>query len=180
MLLTLLALAASSYEPSCTSKSDPSLWWVFSGATGTTSATNDYSCKGMFFGSISCTTTVGLGRLYQTEVNPAGYPLYELRYLPYGDMLGILSFFQKPGMGVLFTPPSTPGLSPAATPPPPSREEYLRLHIEDRLKASAATQGITMHIWYCPEAPVGLPMERLEEIGMKVDPRLASVPVIEP
>ena len=179
MLAVLLAYAASSWEPACSSKSDQSLWWIFTGAPGTTSLTNDYSCKGLFFGSISCPTTVGLGRIYQTGVNSAGYSEYELRYLPYGDTMNIMSFFQKPGLGVLFTPPPKQGDGTLAAPPPATRDELLKMHLEDRVKSSAATMGITLHVWQCAESSVAIDVAWLESLGMKLDMREAPSPLVE-
>lgn len=175
--LAQYAFGAESWQPSCVSRDEPSIWFVLSAAAGGGSATHDYDCKGLFFADISCMQTVGLGRAYAEGKNTLGLTTYVLHYLPYGETLNILSFLNKPGTGVLFKVPTLTGLSPAAMPPPLTPEDLLRLYLIDRQKASAPTQGITLHLWSCPDAPFTPPDDVISPSGMKVVQHVALAPV---
>lgn len=174
------AFAADSIEPSCATRDDKSIWFVLTGGTAGGSPTNDFICKGLFFGDISCTNAVGIGRISPTGITDSGYSTHELRYLPYGDTFAIISFFNKPGSGVLYKLPVITAATPAAMPPPPDPEELLRLHLRERAKASAATQGVTVHIWKCPDAKFEPPTDVLDLLGMKADMRMAKAPLLSP
>ena len=52
--------------------------------------------------------TVGLGKIRATGSSPGGYPMYELRYLPYGDSFAIVNFLNKPDGGVPYKLPAMP------------------------------------------------------------------------
>lgn len=174
--LAALALGASdAWTPKCTTRDDPSVWFVLTGAAGTQAETKDFNCQGLFFGSASCTQSVAMGKINFLEYNNLGKPVYELRYLPAGDLARILGFMEKPGGGVVYNYPTPVGLSPAATPPPPTTAELLRGFLAQRNKASAATKGVTINLWTCPAAsftppddvitPVGMTVQRLEPIA---------------
>ena len=65
-----------------------------------------------------------MGRIDAKGVNELGYATYELRYLPYGETMTILSFLQSPDRGVLYRYPVPVGLTPAAMPPPPIKQSF--------------------------------------------------------
>lgn len=174
-LLASVALAASSWSPKCTAKDDPSVWFVFTAAPDAPPVP-DFDCKGLFFeSSISCTQTIGMGKIRATGVNPAGHPTYELRYLPFGDLMKISAFLNSPGGGVEYKPPAVPAASPAATPPPPKPEDLMRGYLTQRNKASAATKNVTLHVWYCPESPFFLPEDVIVPVGMKPEEHIVPV-----
>lgn len=175
-MLTLfsLAFAAESWTATCPTKDDPSIWFLFSSAADAPPVT-DYDCFGLFFDStIACTQTVGVGKIRAGGTSPGGIPLLELRYLPYGDKTGILTFLQQPGGGVLYKPPAVAATSYAATPPPPSAEDLLRMYLMQRNKASAATNNVTLHVWICPDAGLSPPMDAIEPFGMKLVPHMGK------
>ncbi len=178
MLLTaLFAFASSAWTPTCESRTDTSVWFVLTGATGTTSVTKDFNCDGLFFDGTPCSQTVAVGKIKYKETNNLGRAVHELRYLPYGDITGIVTFLNQPGGGVAYVPPSTAGLSPAATPAPPTSAELLRVYLEKRNKAFAATKGVTINLWTCPDAPFVVPDDVISPVGMIVRKLSPKVPM---
>lgn len=176
-LLSLALAASDAWTPTCESRTDTSVWFVLSGASGTTSETKDFNCAGLFFGSTPCTQTVAVGKIKFLETNNVGRPVHELRYLPYGDLAGVVGFLGKPGGGVAYKYPTPTGLSPAATPPPPTTSELFRGYLEQRNKASAATKGVTINLWTCPDAPFTVPDDLITPVGMTVQRLDARIPL---
>jgi len=169
MLLGLLSLAsaADSWTATCATKDDPSVWFVLSAAPDVPPLA-DYDCKGLFFDStVSCTQTVGVGKIRPDSASAGGIPLLDLRYLPYGDAQTIRTFLSQPGGGVPYKPPATAFSTPAAAPAPLTATDLLEQYLEQRNKASAATKNITLHIWSCPDAKFTPPVDAIEPYGMK-------------
>ncbi len=183
MLLGLLgliapALAADSWNATCTAKDDPSVWFVLAAAPDAPPLP-EFECKGLFFDStLSCTQTVGLGKIRPGATSPGGIPLLELRYLPYGAIPTVVGFLSQPGGGVLYKPPAGPvAATPAAVPPPLNSVELLRFYLEQRAKASAATKNITLHIWSCPDSGFIAPDDAITPYGMKLVEHSGIVPM---
>ena len=180
MLFGLLAaaLAADSWNATCATKNDPSVWFVFSGAPDAPPLP-DFDCKGLFFDStVSCTQTLGVGKIKPSGTSPGGIPLLELRFLPYGDSTTIRSFLSQPGGGVVYKPPAVPAAtSYAAQPPPATASELLGQYLLQRNKASAATANVTLHVWTCPEAPFTAPVDAITPFGMKLQPHVGRTPL---
>lgn len=177
MILWLIgaALAASSWAPTCTAKDDPSVWFIFTSAPDA-KPVPEFECKGVFFETIPCTQTLGLGKIRQTGITNTGYPSYELRYLPSGDIPKIMGFLTQPDGGVLYKPPVVPSASPAATPPPLKTEELMRGYLQQRNKASGPTQNVTLHVWYCPESAFFVPEDVTKPVNLKVEEHIAKAP----
>lgn len=174
MLLALLALlpgalAADSWTATCPTKDDPSVWFVFAAAPDAPPLP-DFDCKGLFFDStVACTQTVGLGKIRPSGTSPGGIPLLELRYLPYGDITGVMGFFSRLDGGVLYkVPPVASPTSYAATPPPSTASELLEQYLTQRNKASAATNNVALHVWTCPDAKFVPPTAAIDPYGMKL------------
>ena len=179
MVFSLLAaaLAADSWTATCPTKDDPSVWFIFMSAPDA-APVPDFDCKGLFFDStLSCTQTVGMGKIKASGTSPGGIPLLELRYLPYGDATTIRTFLSQPGGGVQYKPPTVVAATPAAQPPPPSAGDLLRMYLMQRNKASAATNNVTLHLWICPEAGLEPPMDAIEPFGMKLQPHIGKTPM---
>ena len=179
ILLAFLAEAASSaWVPSCSSRDATNVWFVFEGKPPDKEnpVPPDFICAGLFFETLHCPVSVGIGKVSPTGVNSIGQPTHELRYLPYGDVTQIGGFLNKDGGGVLFKPlyyPATPSIND----PPPDAGELLRQYLIQRKKASQATQGITVHVWTCPDAKFYPPTEEMEPNGMVLKPHTARAPL---
>lgn len=173
-VLASLALAASSWSPQCTSKTDPSVWFVFMAAADA-KPVPEFECKGLFIEQMSCTQTLGFGKIKEAAPTPGGLPTYELRYLPSGDLMTIMTFLNGVGGGVAYKPPAQPAASPAATLPPPKPEDLMRGYLNQRNKASAATKGVTLHVWYCPESPFFVPEDAVTPVGMLLQEHIVPV-----
>lgn len=180
MLIGLLALlsslgahAADSWTATCPTRDDPSVWFVFAAAPLPPEApplASDFDCMGLFFDStVACPQTVGLGKIRPGDTSPGGIPLLELRYLPYGDSAGIVRFLSQPQGGVLYKLPTIAApTSYAATPPPSTASQLLELYLNQRNKASAATNNVALHVWTCPDAKFVPPVAAIEPYGMKL------------
>jgi hypothetical protein len=171
VLLALLSVvhAADSWTAACPTKDDPSVWFVFAAAPDAPPLP-DFDCKGLFFdGTVSCTQAVGLGKIRPSGTSPGGIPLLELRYLPYGDITGIMGFFSRLDGGVLYKAPAVaPPAGYAATPPPSTASQLLELYLTQRNKASAATNNVVLHVWTCPDAKFVPPTAAIDPYGMKL------------
>ncbi|MFZ5477245.1 MAG: hypothetical protein ACOZNI_10775 [Myxococcota bacterium] len=164
-LLPAAMAASSSWTATCSTKDDASVWFVFAQAPDAPAQT-DFDCKGLFFENVACTQSVGIGKIKPTGVSSTGHPQYELRYLPYGDVTSIVTFLNAPGGGVVYKlPPPPPGQTYASTPPPPKPNELLKLYLDQRAKASAATKNVTLHVWSCPDAQFFPPEEAIKPYG---------------
>ncbi|MDP2312408.1 MAG: hypothetical protein Q8P41_05845 [Pseudomonadota bacterium] len=169
------AVAADSWVPTCPTKDDPSVWFVLA-ASPDAPPLPDFDCKGLFFDStVACTQTVGLGKIRPASASPGGIPLLELRYLPYGDIGGIMGFFSRLDGGVLYKVPTVEATSYAATPPPATAEDLLELYLNQRNKASAATNNVTLHVWSCPDAKFHAPVGAIDPYGMKLVEHLGKI-----
>lgn len=179
-MLSLLGLlfAADSWEPVCVKSNDSTVWFVLTSPTP--AVIPDFDCKGLFFGDILCTTSVGFGRVDPKNIDERGYPNWELRYLPYGDKQTILAFLAQPATGVVYRLPRIEASTPAAIPTPPDPEELLRLHLRERAAASNATAGVTVHIWTCPNYKLEAPEDVMTPLGMKAQMHRARPPLVEP
>lgn len=178
LLLTALSLAATNgWVPTCAAKDSPSVWFVFEGKPPEKDApaAPDFVCPGLFFEGVACGSSVGMGKVVQTGVNTIDQPMYELRYLPYGETTSIIGFLNKEGGGVQFKPLDTAVVA-SISDPPPDPAELLRQYLIKRQKASQATQGIVLHAWTCPTAVFSVPIEELEPNGMTYKPHLARAP----
>lgn len=178
LLLATLALAASNgWVPTCATKDAPSLWFVFEGKPPEKDAPAppDFVCPGLFFEGVLCGNSVGMGKVVQTGVNTIGQPLFELRYLPYGETTSIIGFLNKEGGGVAFAPAIMASVA-SVSEPPPDPSELLRQYLIKRQKASQATQGIVLHAWTCPTAVFSAPTEEMEPHGMTYKPHTARAP----
>ncbi len=178
LLFAALALAApSGWTPSCSAKDDGALWFVFEGKPPEKESPSppDFTCPGVFFDSVVCANSVGMGKVTFTAKNTIGQDQYELRYLPYGETTSIVGFLNKVGGGVLFTPIYTPP-TPSMDDPPPNAAELLRQYLIKRQKASQATQGIVLHTWTCPAAGFEAPTEEMDPHGMSHRAHSARAP----
>lgn len=177
MLLSMLASAlftgalftdaqgANAWNATCAARNEASVWFVFAQAPDLPSSP-DFDCKGLFFDNVACAQVIGLGKILSNELSPGGLPLYELRFLPYGDTFTLVNFLNKPDGGVVYKLPPAPKTTYAATPPPASPSELLRLYLTQRNKASAATKNVALHVWTCPEAPFDAPDAVITPVGM--------------
>lgn len=184
----LARAAATQWIPHCATKDENTVWFVLAapapkaekkdGATaapaGPAPVTNpDFSCTGLFFDTVPCTETVVLGKISQIGEKVLE-PVFELRYVPSGETSSILSFLDRTGPNVLFTPKAVPGAT--ASTPPPSREDLFRGWLEKRRLASGATQGVVIHVWICPEGDFSPPDEEITPYGMRLVPHFGRAP----
>jgi hypothetical protein len=196
----LAEAAATQWIPHCSSRTENTVWFVLSakapveekkdgaaaggavggtttapaGGAGGPAVTNpDFSCVGLFFETVPCTETIVLGKITQIGEKILE-PVFELRYVPSGETNAILSFLDRTGPNVLFTPK----VNPAATvnTPPPTREDLFRGWLEKRRLASGATHGVTIHLWICPEGDFSPPDEEITPYGMKLVPHFGRAP----
>ena len=158
--------AANAWNPTCTSSADPSVWFVFTATDPKAAPSTDYDCAGLFYESTACPTTLGLGKISPTGTDSVGYSTYDLRYLPAGDLTTIVMFLNQPGGGVLYKTPSVVATSYAASAPPPQPEDLLSMYLQQRNKASAATTGVALHVWTCPDIDFSVPDELLKPTGL--------------
>jgi hypothetical protein len=160
--LSSLALAASSWNATCSASDDASVWFALLQApTATPSA--DFDCPGFFLDGAACPQTIGFGKVRPTGQQENGKPLYELRYLPYGNIQSIVTFLDRPGGGVLFTPPVVPGLPASLA---TSTADLFEQWLEQRARASQPTKDIAIHMWTCPGATFDLHPMAWEALGM--------------
>lgn len=165
-LVSLQAQAASNaWNPVCTSAADPSVWFVFSATDPKAAPLPEYECKGLFFDTTACPTTLGLGKIRPTGTDTAGYATYELRYLPAGGIPTIMGFLNQPGGGVAYAPPRP---APGAAPAPAQPEELLAAYLQQRNKASAATTGVVLNLWTCPDIALDVPEDLLRPTGLRL------------
>ncbi len=160
--------AANAWTPLCTSSADPSVWFVFSATDPKATPLPDYECSGLFYDTTACPTTLGLGKIRPTGTDAVGYSTYELRYLPAGDLVTIVTFLNQPGGGVLYKTPTVVASSYAASTAPPQPEDLLAMYLQQRNKASAATSGVALHIWTCPDIDFDVPVELLKPTGLQL------------
>jgi hypothetical protein len=125
----------------------------------------------VFLDGVDCTTAVGFGQVRQTTDNHLGRAVWQLRYLPYGDWSVINRFLDRTDQGVLFVPkipPTKPGEVAMPDPDAASLDEahLFARYLAQREKSSAATSGITLHLWTCPEASFEAPETDLAVQGM--------------
>lgn len=170
------ALAADAWTATCPTKDDPSVYFIFTAAADAPPSP-DFDCKGLFFEGMSCMQTVGIGKIKANGLSPGGLPVFELRYLPFGDMTSIVAFLNKPDGGVLYKRPPVAATTYAGTPPPPTPTELFKLYLDQRNKASAATKGITLHTWTCPDAQFYPPEESITPFGMTLSEHLGRSPL---
>lgn len=175
LALALLALhsfspadASTAWNPVCTSAADPSVWFVFTSTDPKATPNPDYDCLGLFYDTTTCLSTLGLGKIKQTGTDSSGYSTFELRYLPAGDLVTIVTFLNQPGGGVLYKTPTVVASSPAAAVAPPQPEDLVSMYLQQRNKASAATSGVAMHLWTCPDLPIDVPNELLTPTGLQL------------
>ena len=175
LTLSLLALitnpaqaASNAWNPVCSSAADPSVWFVFSATDPKATPLPEYDCKGLFFDTTACPSTLGIGKIRGTGADSVGYSTYELRYLPAGALPTIITFLNQPGGGVLYTAPKVPSAGAPTNAPPDQPEDLLALFLQQRNKASAATSGVAMHLWTCPDIPFDVADSLLTPTGMQV------------
>jgi hypothetical protein len=169
VLITNPAQAASNaWNPVCSSAADPSVWFVFSATDPKATPLPEYDCKGLFFDTTACPSTLGIGKIRGTGTDSAGYSTYELRYLPAGALPTIITFLNQPGGGVLYTAPKVPSAGAPTSAPPAQPEDLLALFLQQRNKASAATSGVAMHLWTCPDIPFDVADSLLTPTGMQL------------
>ncbi len=174
LLAAVLALtpfafpAANSWGPICASSADPSVWFVFTATDPKATPVPEYECLGLFYDTTACTTTLGLGKIRPLGVDSSGYSTFELRYLPAGDTITIITFLNQNGGGVLYKTPTVVGASPAATVAPPQPEDLMAMYLQQRNKASAATTGVALHMWSCPDILLDVPAELLTPTGLQL------------
>lgn len=175
-LVVRSATAAESWTAPCPTRDDPSMWFVFAAAPDVPPLT-EFDCQGLFFDStLSCTQTIGIGKVRPNGASPGGSPLVELRYLPYGDKTGIIGFLSRLEGGVLYKPPAAAApTSHTATPAPSTASQLFELYLNQRNKASAATANVALHVWTCPDAPFVPPTAAIEPFGMKLVQHVGKV-----
>lgn len=173
-----LAIAAQAWTATCASRQDSSVWFIFAAPPAKPDAppNPDFDCKGLFFDTVPCPTVVTIGKIKAEGKTPGGSDTYALRYMPSADLATALVFLDKPGGGVLYKHPMVVGATPAAQPPPPTTMELMAGYLTQRAKASAATQGITLHTWICPESDFSLPPESIAN-GMGVQIHQGRAPI---
>lgn len=178
LLVALAHAASSSWVPTCAARDSTNLWFVFEGAppAADAPAPPDFVCRGLFFETLSCPLSVGIGKVSSMPPNSIGQAMWELRYLPYGDEPVVTGFLNKDGGGVLFKPLYTPA-TPSVNEPPPSPAELFRQYLIQRKKASQATQGIKVHVWTCPDVTFDAPTEEMDPNGMKLFMHTARAPL---
>jgi hypothetical protein len=161
-LLASLALAASSWNATCSTSSDGSVWFALLQAP-TAPPSPDFDCAGLFLDGAACPQTIGFGKIRPTATPEDGRPTtYELRYLPSGNTQSILTFLDRPGGGVLFKPPAVAGVDTST-----STTGLFEQWLEQRARASQPTKDVTIHMWTCPAAPFDLHPLAWEGLGMK-------------
>lgn len=182
LTLSVLALlynpvqaASNAWNPVCSSAADPSVWFIFSATDATATPLPEYDCKGLFFDTTACPTTLGLGKIRATGTDTDGYSTYELRYLPAGALTTIITFLNQPGGGVLYSAPKPVAASAGSSQPPAQPEDLLALFMQQRNKASAATSGVTLHLWTCPDIPFDVSESLLAPTGMGLVRHLGKV-----
>ena len=167
------ATPATNWTATCAARDEQTVWWVLAAATPPT-VLPDYQCTGLYFESVDCPNALGFGRMRSTGVMYGGKLQYELRYLPYGDSAIILRLLDYGEGGVVFVPkPPLPRPGEVAQPTSSEplrldRTELLLRYLAQRDRASAATSGIALHLWTCPDAPFDLPEADVEAQGMSV------------
>ena len=134
-----LAWAAITWTPTCSAPDERTAWIVL-GAPAPI-APSDYGCPGLFLGDVPCDRIAGLATLRRVDRTPT------LRYMPAGETGAILEFLDRAQGGVPF--PSPPD---AAT-----DTALVDAWLAQRTRASAATAGITLQVWTCPDAPTLVP-----------------------
>ena len=197
MLFLASAWAGSAnWNATCATRDDPSVWFVFQGApakpttppvAGADAATavaaaeetapKDFDCKGLFFAEVACTNVVGMGKIRQVDTTPMGQAVWELNYLPYGDIQRILVFLDKDVGGVKHEPPYRALATPAATLPPYTPEELMTGYLQQRRKASAADTGVKLHVWICPDGGFSPPMDLLGSYGISIVAHAGKAPM---
>lgn len=166
------ALPAVSWTATCTQRDEPTLWWALV-APEPPPAPADFACPGTFLDGVDCTRTIGFGKLRATGDVVMGKPVWEVRYLPYGDAPTVLRFLDRDDQGVVFVAklrPDKPGV-PAPIDPDAKRldrGDLLVRYLTQREKSSAATTGVALHLWTCPEADFTSPDADIEAQGMTV------------
>lgn len=161
LLLVPLALSATSWNATCSTSADASVWFALMQAP-TAPPSPDFDCAGLFLDGAACPQAIGFGKIRPTGNTSGGAPTYELRYLPSGNTSSILTFLDRPAGGVLFTPPAVAGID-ATT----STTDLFEQWLEQRARASQPTKDITIHTWTCPAAPFDLHPLAWEGLGMK-------------
>jgi hypothetical protein len=199
MLLLANAWAGyANWNATCATRDDPSVWFVFQAAAppkaaaagapaspataaeaaaAEEAAPRDYDCKGLFFAEVACPNAVGMGKIRQVDTTPMGQAVWELDYLPYGDIQQILVFLDKDVGGVKHEPPYRPLATPAATLPPYTPEELMTGYLKQRRKASAADAGVKLHVWICPDGGFSPPMDLLASYGISIVAHAGKAPL---
>lgn len=160
------------WTATCTDREEPTLWWALTVESAPPQPA-DFTCPLIFLDGVDCQLSVGFGKLLDSGETHNGKPVWEVRYLPYGDGTTILSFLDRTEQGVTFVPklkPTKPGV-PAMVDPDArslSRDELFLRYLTQREKSSHATAGVTLHLWTCPEAPFTVPEADLAAQGMSV------------
>ena len=80
----------------------------------------------------------------------------------------------------MYKPPVVISTSYAATPPLPTPTDLMRGFLSQRNNASAATKGVTLHVWACPDAPFTTPDDVTTPVGMLTQRHAAQAPVATP
>ena len=160
--------AANAWNPTCTSAADPSVWFVFTATDPAATPVPEYDCNGLYYDTTACPMTLGLGKITPTGTDNVGYSTYDLRYLPAGQLVTIVTFLNQPGGGVLYKTPAAVASSYAASTAPPQPEDLLSMYLQQRNKASAATTGVALHLWTCPDILFEVPEELLKPTGLQL------------
>lgn len=179
LLLPLLLLAgAAAAEPlattwvaTCSKKDEPTLWWMITAAEPP-KALADYDCAQLFLDGAPCSNALGFGTVRAlVDGTYGGLPVYELRYLPYGNATTILGFLDRNRDGVAYVPATAGDVAGAQVQGASSRADralLLQSYLMQRQRSSNVNRGTTLHVWTCPQAPVTLPEYELYELGMSV------------
>lgn len=166
------AVPATSWTATCTERDEPTLWWALLETTPPPQPA-DFSCANLFLDGYDCNRTVAVGKLWKTEELYLGRPVWQVRYLPYGDAAAVVRFLDRVDQGVVFVAklkPDKPGI-PAEVDPEAkalTRDGLFLRYLTQREKSSALTTGLTMHIWNCPEDSFEPPEADIAAQGMSI------------
>lgn len=163
---------ASTWVATCSKKDEPTLWWMITAAEPP-KALADFDCAQLFLDGAPCTHALGFGTVRAlVDGTYGGLPVYELRYLPYGNATTILGFLDRNRDGVVYVPASGPadvsGAPVQGASTRADRAQLLHSYLLQRQRSSNVNRGTTLHVWTCPQAPVTLPEYELYELGMSV------------